>query len=201
MKYIAAILAVLMAVVGLSAACTASDFGQVQWSITGETSGMPGYYESGTAFMTSGDKFSMSTTFFEDNKGNMMQQGEMTTWDPRDGDGTSFNLNQRMDFIKDFSAPIDPTFSNNVNIQDGTGSLKWFAGSKFEGVQMGMQMLDIYNPLSVNFNTWSELTQGHLYGSMNGNANVHFDAKSMFTFDRASQLYTGAIQFNMTKLS
>jgi hypothetical protein len=198
MKYITAILVALMAVIGVASA-EVPVFGEISWNIQGETAGMPGYYESGNAWMGNNDKFTMSTTFFEDNKGNMMQQGEMTTWDPRDGDGTRFALNQRMDFIKDFAAPIDPTFMNSVDIHDGTGALSWFSGSKYEGVQMGMQMKQIYNPSAVSFHAISELTQGNMFGSMANQATVYFDAKSMFTFDRASQLYTGAIQFNMTK--
>lgn len=199
MKYITAILVALMAVVGMSSACIETGFGSFEWGMTGETAGAT-YYESGSAYLVTADTFDMSTSMFNDNKGNLGQEGFMTTSDPRDGDGTSFAMTQRMDFIKDFAAPVDPTFSNSVVIHDGTVGLTWFAGSKYEGVQMGMSMDNLYNPSSFGFYGFSELTQGHMTGGMDNHVGMYFDAKDKFSFDRMNQLYTGAMQFNATKL-
>jgi hypothetical protein len=198
MKYIAAILVALMAMVGFATACVAPNFGDVNWGISGDTAGAS-YYESGSAYLTQGDTFDMSTTFMQDNKGGLAEQGFMTTSDPRDGDGTHFGMTQQMNFIKDFSAPIDPSFRNSVDIQDGTVGLSWFAGSDYNGVEMGMAMDNLYNPSHFSFVADSELTHGYMYGSMANNAGMYYDAKSKFSFDRVNQLYTGAIQFNATK--
>lgn len=198
MKTIIATIVALMAMVGFVTACAPQDFGSVQWGITGETAGAT-YYESGNAFMTSGDTFDMSTTFMQDNKGGLGESGFMTTSDPRDGDGTHFQMSQQMDYIKDFSNPIDPTFRNAVDIHDGTVGLNWFAGSDYNGVEMGMVMDNLYNPSYFSFVADSDLTHGYMTGSMARNAGMYYDAKSKFGFDRISQTYTGAIQFNASK--
>lgn len=105
---------------------------------------------------------------------------------------------QNMDYIKDFTAPVDPRMNNQLFMDGGNMDVTAFMGSKMSGVQIGLAA-NVTGGTHFRFYGYTTDDQFKPIASGYLNAN-DFDGfvsvKDKFSFDRNTQLHNAAFMYN-----